>query len=351
VLVPVAGSGYTITINGDQGTIEGIPFGATISEVLSKVEKPTTATLNVIDGKDNLVPLKTLNFDTLSLATRVIGEVYFEVIAQNGDTVITYLLKLDIGASDAWIESDVYTIIQGNRLITLVPQGSSISTLLGNLVPSGNATMVVRDKSGFERDSGFIVLDDVVVVTSEDQSVSHAYRLKMLGAELNTEAWVTSDLYLVSEAGMDISSIPAETDMATFLSHITPAPGATLLVKDESGNVKTTGNILEGDQLEVTSEDQQTVVTYALDLYTAISNVRDKGIRVFPNPATDVLNIAGLEPGTTLTLSNITGQKLRIIRTDDAMYSLSLRELPEGLYFLSISSRNTGFSTYRIEKQ
>ena len=351
-LIAVTGSGYTINIDGDQGTIEGIAFGSTVAEVLSKVEKPATATLNVIDGKNNLVPLKTLNKDTIQVPTRVIGEVYFEVTAQDGETVITYLLKLDISASDAWIESDVYTVIQGNRLITLVPLGTSVSTLLDNLVPSGKASMVVMDKAGFVRDSGYIVLDDVVVVTSEDQSVSNTYKLKMLGTELNTEAWVTSDQYFVSDAQMDISSIPAATDMATFLSHIFPAPGATLLVKDGSGTVKTEGDILEGDQLQVASEDYQTMVVYTLKvLGTSTGSIRDHGIRVFPNPANDVLNITGLEAGSTLTLSNITGQKMKIIRTDEGTYSISLKELPAGLYFLSISGSKAGLSTFRIVKQ
>ena len=48
----------------------------------------------------------------------------------------------------------------------------------------------VLDKAGFKRDSGYVIKDDIIRVTSEDGSVSVDYSLRQLGAPLRTAAWL-----------------------------------------------------------------------------------------------------------------------------------------------------------------
>ena len=62
-------------------------------------------------------------------------------------------------------------------------------------------------------------------------------------------------------------------------------------------------------------------------------------VSVYPNPASDVVNIDGLQShsGAVMTVRNISGQLLqRKILTGEATVSIPLREWPAGMYLLQI---------------
>jgi uncharacterized membrane protein len=135
-----------------------------------------------------------------------------------------------------------------------------MATFLGHITPVSGATVVVLDASGNPLGSGDIVTGYSLKVTSEDLSKVVTYNL--LVVEANSEAFVTSDVYWVNPSAMTITQIPQGTALATFMGHITPATGATVVVLDASGNPLASGEIVTGYTLKVTSEDLSTTATY-----------------------------------------------------------------------------------------
>jgi len=351
VLVAAEGSGYTISIDGAEGTISGIPMEVSLEEVLDNVEVPALALLNVLDADLNLVPLQALDMsDSTYRKVMLMGDVYFEVIAQDGTTIITYQLDQGILSSDAWVTSNVYTVNQENLTINDVQEETTVDILLSNLVPSGNALMKVYDKAGYQRDSGYVSVDDVVGVTSEDGSKTVTYSLRQLGYVASALAWAKSDVYVVDESAHSISEIPENTDVSEFLSNIEIPGGAYLKLMDADGADKESGVILGTDKLEVTSEDQSTVVTYTLNLLVSVHNWAMDNMKVYPNPVSDLLYIEGLEGRCMIELTSMTGQKLRSVRTNDPICELSVSSLSAGMYILKVTDNHLNFKVMQVVK-
>lgn len=59
-------------------------------------------------------------------------------------------------------------------------------------------------------------------------------------------------------------------------------------------------------------------------------------IRVYPNPATDVLHIEGLSPGAQLTLIDMFGRILKTMEMKAANSQLNVADLPSGLYTVQV---------------
>ena len=78
----------------------------------------------------------------------------------------------------------------------------------------------------------------------------------------------------------------------------------------------------------------------------------EAGFRVYPNPTTD--QVAVLVPLSAevceVTLCDMKGRKLRAVTLSGSQTSLSLSDLPKGVYLLTVISPTNHFST-RILKQ
>jgi len=311
---------------------------------------PGLAVLNIIDADGNLVPLQALDMsDSTYRKTMLMGDVYFEVIAQDG-TTITYLLDQGILSSDAWLTSNVYTVNQENLTIVDVLEGTTVDLLLSNLVPSGNALMVLYDKAGFKRDSGYVSLDDVVGVTSEDGSKTVSYSVRQLGYVASSVAWVTSTVYTVNESAKSVADIPVNTAVSEFLNNIEIPGGAYVKLLDAADAEKTEGVILGTDKLEVTSEDLSNVVVYTLSILVSAHDWAMDNMKVYPNPVADLLHIEGLEGKCQIELTSMSGQKLRAVQTSDPVCNLSVSSLSAGMYILRVTDNHLNVKVMQVIK-
>ena len=258
VLVAKEGSGYVIEIEGSSGKITGMDFGVPLREVLDNVIKPTHATLNVIDAGDNLVPLNTRTtsseyvegewvYSYSYVDTRVGDDFSFEVVAQDGVTVITYSLEPDALASDAYVISSVYHVDQENLIISGIPFATSVSLLFQNIDVVRGASVQVNDKAGFLRETGFIWWDDRLVVTSEDQTTTVTYHLDFL-TELNPDGpddepplWTEP----VIQGSGRLQVYPNPANDRVFVRGV--PEGAVLYLTDMMGRVVT---VKRGEELE-----------------------------------------------------------------------------------------------------
>lgn len=183
VLVAAEGSGLTIDISDNTGAISGMGYDATLREVLDGVIKPEHAVLHIIDGEGTLIPLRMMNYDTVYVEVKVSDRYFFEVLAQDGVTKITYQLSPVALSSDAFVTSTVYTVDQDSLIISGIPNGTTVPVFFENINIVRGATSFVEDKKKFAREAGFLVYDDRLVVISEDQTVTVTYYLDFMSEE------------------------------------------------------------------------------------------------------------------------------------------------------------------------
>jgi hypothetical protein len=342
---------YFISVDVTTGGIYLIPQGTKLTDAVANVVVPEGATLTVIDGNDAWVPYKKLNFDSTYVDVIVTDNIFFEVLAEDGLTKVHYQLVPNANASDAFVTSDLYSVDQSKLLISFVPRGTEVSTFLRNVIPVTGATIKVVDKNGLQRTKGGLYQDDMLVVTSKDGKVTKTYYLDMLRTEfLSTAylAYVLSDTYKVDQLAKTITKPMAESAISDLMAKLTPAFGANMTIFDKNGVAKTTGKLMRGDVLKVTSADGKIVNTYALELdYTAASAIRSE-ISVYPNPTQGEVNINGLKAGNRIRVINMTGALLLDRVTGSSLEVISLRNQPSGMYFITVTDAENVIGQYKV---
>jgi hypothetical protein len=175
-------SGITVSVNGNTGTISGsgLVWGSSLKDLMAKLTVPDHAVYSIIDQNENLVPLLMWNTMNELVETQVSDSIFIEVIAQNGLNIITYQLDPVPGLGDAFVVSDVYDVDQTERYISNIIEGTSVATLLSNVIPATGASLSIIDKAGYERSSGLVSFDDQLVVVSQDGNTIVKYLLNFV---------------------------------------------------------------------------------------------------------------------------------------------------------------------------
>ena len=340
--------------NDGVGTITGFEYGTSLKTIVANITSPAGASMDMIDGNGAYVPLQRLNFDTMYVNVTVNDNTYFEVTAENGVTKIGDQLIPDVSEKDAFITSDIYSVIQKDVLIQYVPRGTVVSSFLSNLVPSAGATIQLLDKLGMERVDGYIADDDKVAVTSPNGEVTKIYFISMLAEMYNPEttylAYILSSRYGVDQVDYKVNGVDGATTIADFYSKITPSMGATAVVVDKGGNEKTSGDIDGGDMVKVTSADGKVVVMYAFGPLTATDIVETNNIEIYPNPTNGNLNISGVERGNRIQIFNTNGSVIRDVIVGSSIEVVSLHKEPAGMYMIVISDNTKLLGRYKAIK-
>ncbi|HDR50040.1 MAG TPA: T9SS type A sorting domain-containing protein [Mariniphaga anaerophila] len=346
--------------NDGVGSVTGFEYGTGLKSVINNITVPAGATMTVIDSEGSYVPFKTLNFDTAYVNVTVNPDIYLDVVAEDGITRIVYQLKPVTSENDAFILSDVYTVSQVNNLVQYVPRGTNVQAFFSNITPSLGASIKLVDKMGFERTQGNIREDDKVVVTSSNGQVTKVYFISFLPTATITSttylAYVLSNSYAVNQVEYvisgSVSPLTGTTLISEFYSRINPAIGATAAVVDAEGNEKTSGNLNQGDKLKVTSADGKIIVYYQLELdVTSTINPDLKQIEIYPNPASGLLNINGVDAGNRIQLFSMEGKLLSDIKAQSNRELISLEKIPSGLFLIVISNENQMLGRYKALKR
>ncbi len=346
VLTAVDGTGIDITVTAPTGTVGGFAFGATIKTVLESVTVPDNAILNIIDENDELVPIQSYNTDTVYVDLIAISDYYFEVIAENGD-IIVYQLLPDVASDDAYILSNVYTVYEvPARSVSQVLAGTAVGSFIQNIIPVEGAEIKILTLTGQERTIGNLSIDDIVEVTSEDASVTVSYEITFMG---EAAAYVTSTVFTVSQATLNIEA-PQGTTVEALLAGLTPAPDATVMVKDVNGDEKTTGELLETDVVVVTSGDGVNTISYSISLIVSVYNDIADQLRVYPNPAESILHVDNVPADTYVRIRDISGRTHSVSQASDIPTGINLAGLSSGMYFLTIEKDRKPLITVKFIK-
>jgi hypothetical protein len=340
VLVAKTGSGYTIAHSGNEGTISGIQFGASIDEVLNNVIKPTEAIMSVLDINENLVPLQLKNFNEEYVNTKASNRIFFEVIAEDGVSTILYQLLLNGSASDAYLYSDFYQVDQDFKLVSYVPQGTNVQTLFTHLYPNAGASVKLLNKAGDERMMGDVVSDDEIVVTSADQTVQQVYFIRLVEEGNGSKAYVLSDVLNVDQIQKQISGLLENTPYETFISLIKPAPEATVVLLDNEQQTVTSGVVAHGFTLVVSSGDGLKVVNYTISKLTSVDPRMIEALKIYPNPASDRIFVEGAGMNDHLVIKNISGRIVKLIDNKELLTgSVSVEDLSPGIYLIYTNNK------------
>ncbi len=341
---------YDVLETGNVGTVSNIQPGTTLAEALDNVVKPEGAKLTVIDSLGAYVTKKTMGFDSVYVSTLVNDNMFFEVISESRLDTILYKLELISDASSAFVISSVYDVAPG--LISKIPEGTSTAGFLANLYPSKGATMLLVDKLGFERVSGDIAIDDILVVTSEDGSVVQSYFVQFVNYVEARVVYVISDVYIVDQVGEVISgdNVTNLTTVAAFKANLTASTGAIFSVINSTGQPKTSGTLVNGDKVIVTGGGIEK--TYTINVVTGVHNpVGYDNLVVYPNPGNGNYTISGVSAGNRIKVVNILGTVVLDKYATGDKESLKLEKAQSGVYFITVSDNNKVIGRYKVVKE
>jgi hypothetical protein len=345
----------TLTIGTDPATVGGFEIGTTVAQVVAAVTVPAGADMDIINAADAYVPTKTINFDTIAVDVLATSNVYFEVMAEDGETVITYQLMPDGNASDAYVTSTVFTVNQEDLLISLIPDNTSVRSFLENLVPATGATMVLYDKLGYERSTGVVSADDRLVVTAADGETTNIYYLSMLEGVPNYLAYVVSNVYVVDQSAQTISGtgVTGAVAVSDFMGNLIPATGASIEVQDNLGSVKDGASLLtDEDLLHVLAANGVHYMDYSIILdHTGINEANSEGVRIFPNPNRGQFYVEGAVAGSRIRVYNATGSSVIDITVTSGTEMISLEGQPNGLYIVAFGNATDVAGTFKVIKQ
>ena len=338
------------------GSITGFEYGTQLKTILANVTVPEGAVLSVINSEGAYVPLQRLSFDTTYVDVTVNNDTYFEVIAEDGVTTILYQLQPESSPSLAFVTSDVFTVTQSKSLIENIPGGLTVTSFINNLIPAAGATMKVVDKTGYEREAGNLYRDDELVVTSANGEETKIYFIAFLPTDTVATtlhlAYLQSNFYPIDQVDNVVMGPASTTEVATFFSRVTTAPGATAVLLDADGNVKMSGDLDPGDWVKVTAADGKTEVMYTIDVdITGAEFTEANRIQLYPNPTSGTINISGLETGGKIEVFNLTGSAVKKLEVQRSIETISLSDQPSGLYFIVVSSTDKKLGSYKVVKE
>ena len=357
-------SKYVITVEGQPksagedseagaGTVTGFDYGTSLKTIVDNITVPPGASMDIIDGNGAYVTFTTQNFDKAYVDVAVNSDMYFYVLAEDGLTSMVYKLIPQTSANNAFLLSDVYSVVQKDFLVKFVPRGTTTQTFLSNVVASEGATMQVVDKTGLERVDGALKEDDKVIVTSPNGLVQVVYHLSMLAERYIPEttylAYVLSIPYIVDQIDYTIVGPTAQNLLTEFYSNLIPSQGASVVVVDKDGVERTTGDLNDGDKLKVTSVGGKVVVIYdiLLDL-TSVDNTGEGKIQLYPNPTSGKVNIQGLEQGTRVQVYNHIGALIRDINAERSIETITLENQAAGMYLVVITKNAKLLGQYKV---
>lgn len=262
--------------------IRGVTTGTTAEMFLNNILKVNEAqTLTVKSKADG----------TVLAGNAVIGNGDFLLVMSADSTNFSqYTLEVtDNGLnSDALLTSALYqitiesqpntegeTIVAGVGNVSGFEYGTRLKTILNNISLPMGASMDVINSEGKYVSTKILNFDttyvDVTVssgiyldVVAEDGLTRIVYQL--LPSSSESDAFILSDVYTVSQSINLIQFIPRVTNVYSFLSYLVPSTGSTVKLVDKMGHERTDGGIAQDDKVVVTSANGLITKVYHLSM-------------------------------------------------------------------------------------
>ncbi|MFC2080008.1 T9SS type A sorting domain-containing protein [Bacteroidota bacterium] len=341
-------TGSSLTIA--DGKVSGMVPGTALKTVLDEVETASNfSVLNVLNTAGELVPLKTLNVIGDYVDILASSSIWFEVVAQNGDKKM-YQLKPAASAKDAYVLSDVYTVVESNLVIASVTEGVKVAAFFANLIPADGATMKIIDKAGYERTVGTIAYDDVLELVSEDKSVTASYELNFQMEDVGNQAPIVAitivNTTIAKDAATSISADVSDDDLPagatmTYVWSVSSGDAASVSFTDATAALTEVTITAAGTYtLEVTVSDGELSSSATVEVTVGSNSVESfrSAFRMYPNPARDALDIEMGRAHAEIGIYSITGKAVFNTVSENSKLRVDLSQFEAGIYFVSVKS-------------
>lgn len=276
------------------------------------------------DGKGNLLRMDTDDPESWVLLSdyNITGDWNLQARLASGDfNMVHYNVNGTNGSLTASLNDN--EINSG----ALVPAGSDISfTATGDDGFSIKAWtlngILIDDFTETQLD--IINLSEHIVVTVEYQAIYH-----MVSFEADGGGGVL-------KAEVDGTEIFSGTEVqANTTVQFTAVPDTDYIVSVWTLN----GTVIEehtGEELEVHLDDGDIMVTVSFQSTVSLSDHTQLPLKVFPNPASEVLYVESPTDINSIVISDISGNRLRQLETTGSRASVPLSQLPAGVYVITI---------------
>ncbi len=87
-----------------------------------------------------------------------------------------------------------------------------------------------------------------------------------------------------------------------------------------------------------------------VDACTGIDEIKESEVQVYPNPATDIVNISSKSYMVSVRIFSYTGQMLESVELNDKIYQFNTTSYPAGVYSISIETEESSISKRLIIK-
>lgn len=256
-------------------TIKGLTTGTTVSVFYNNILKANE--LQILKVESNGVELA----ETAAIKN---GDVLTVVSADTKNTS-KYVLEVTTAglSANAVLTSPTYTVSVTGTTGTVggFKYGTLLSKIVEGVVVPPGATMTMVDQNDaymslwklrYDTISHQTIATDKVYfeVIAENGTTKILYQLQPNSNP--GDAYVTSDVYSVDQFASLIQFVPVGTAVSSLLMNVTPAPGASVVIYDKAGFVRTLGDIYKDDKLIVTSADGNTTKAYYFSMLNYFEN-------------------------------------------------------------------------------
>jgi hypothetical protein len=262
--------------------IKGIVTGTSVSTLLSNLYKANENQILTVksftDGSEMVMDdllshndtLVVLSADSVNI-TRYVLEVTENGLSSNAILSSTrYSIEITSEPKSGNLDDN-----SGSGIITGFDYGTALRTILNNVIIPQGATLSIIDADGAYVSLVKLNFDTVYVhvtvnsdtyfdVIAEDGITRIIYQLKPSSSQ--NDAFILSDLYVVSQNQNLVNYVPRGTNVHTFLTNIVPSFGASVKVIDKMGYERNEGSLVEDDKIVVTSPNGSVVRVYHLSM-------------------------------------------------------------------------------------
>ncbi len=262
--------------DGMKENIKGITTGTTVGNFMDNLIKANEMqTLTVMRGDGELAMDAGLNMDDVLV-----------VLSADSANTTKYLIEVsDEGlSSNAVLTSAKYDIAiisqpksgsenenAGTATVSGFDYGTSLKTILANITVPPGARMDVIDGNGayvpltvLNFDTAYVNItvnaDTYLDVIAENGVTEIVYQ--MIPNVSESSAFVTSDLYSVSQKDFLINFVPRGINVQSFMSNLFPSFGASMILVDKMGFERTEGTVADDDKVIVTSANNVYSMAY-----------------------------------------------------------------------------------------
>lgn len=258
-------------------TIKGCKTGTTVDVFLNNIIKANEkqslqvkSTAGLLSGADMLSlndTLVVMSADSTNISKYII-EVSEEGLSSNAVLTSTrYKITIDQQPKSG-SENNAEA---GKGSIQGFDYGTSLRTILANVkAPAGAAITVIN------ADGAYVPLKTMNFDTMYvNVTVNTGIYLHVLAENGITEiiyqlvpntsaddAFITSDIYAVSQKDLLVSLVPRGTSAVTFLNSLVPNAGSEIKLVNKMGQVRTDGNVADDDKIVVTSASGKVTKVY-----------------------------------------------------------------------------------------